>query len=179
MRRRNDQPKLIEPSGTPDQPALTLRSETLYLFGVTSGASCTQSCYSVYDCLYDSYIYCATGCCGSYYNRYCCSTDLNAAAIVGIVIGAFIFLALIVSFIVCLCCVCRKNRGASGTVITQGRPNVTVANVTSSYPVMPPQSMQYAQTPGYAVGQIQMTTYSHSDTAKPPPAYNQAVNQTL
>lgn len=56
--------------------------------------------------------YCEYGCC----DEDCCQSDIPA--IIGIVVGSVIGGILLISFIVCIVCVCIKKKGKAGRVIS-------------------------------------------------------------
>ncbi|XP_069140271.1 uncharacterized protein [Argopecten irradians] len=130
------------------------------------------------------YAYCDYGCCGYEYDRECCEYDGWAGIIIGCVIGGLIFLGLLVSCIVCIVCINKKNIGNRGRVIAplqqgtthvhgtthvQGPTNVPYVSThmnwtTNAYPTQ-------TQTMGYPMG---YTQYTNPTGAFPqPPAYQE------
>ncbi|KAL3842862.1 hypothetical protein ACJMK2_020842 [Sinanodonta woodiana] len=85
------------------------------------------------------YMYCPYGCCGDYYNQYCC---VNVGGIVGGVIGFLVFVGIIIT-ISCLCCACCQStrQRFSGTVF-RTNPNTTMTNIAVQQP-------GYVQQPSY------------------------------
>ena len=71
-----------------------------------------EKCYTYDSSSYSSYtLECDNGCCGRYYDRYCCSS-------VGLIVGAVIGGLLLVSLVVMGICCFIKMKGRPGRVIT-------------------------------------------------------------
>ncbi|KAL3842859.1 hypothetical protein ACJMK2_020839 [Sinanodonta woodiana] len=159
---------------------------TLGLFVLVSFIGCGlgEICY-YYDTSSGSgnSIYCNNGCCGDYYNQYCC---VNVGGIVGGVIGFMIFVGIIIT-ISCLCCACcqsarqsfagtvfRTNPNPTITTVAVQQPGYVQTNVThnagyQSVQTQPPAGNVYVQsyaTAGYPTGPA---TYQ---AAQAPPPYN-------
>ncbi|XP_021340206.1 uncharacterized protein LOC110441410 [Mizuhopecten yessoensis] len=95
----------------------------LILFAVFE-ESFSELCISGYYSNYRYYTYCSSGCCGSYYNEYCCSS-LEVGTIAGIVIGCIFALVILVVVIICVCAQCKKKK--TGVVISNNQPHTAVA----------------------------------------------------
>ncbi|XP_041346815.1 extensin-like isoform X2 [Gigantopelta aegis] len=151
------------------------------------------------------YIECPYGCCGTSYNRYCCSYSWGSS--VGYSVGGILF----VLFTVLLCCCIRRRRLAnSRTVIQTTGPNgVPFVYQTSSngyaipnappQPYPPPGILGYpspavagSMPPSYIgspppafpgqpqafAGQPPAFTAPPPAFAAPPPAYSEVVSKT-
>ncbi|KAK3587399.1 hypothetical protein CHS0354_028776 [Potamilus streckersoni] len=127
----------------------------LGLFFLVSRIGCAlgENCYNYYNYNDASrfYLDCAYGCCGSYYNQYCC---VNVGAIVGGVIGSLIFIGIVITIISCLCCACCQSTRQSfaGTVFRTNH-NAAMTNVAVQQPgYVQPYVIQNA---GYQLVQTQ------------------------
>ncbi|XP_048741062.2 protein shisa-4-like [Ostrea edulis] len=99
------------------------------------------------------YCYNDQDCCGSYYNRYCCSS-LTTGQVIGIGVGCLIGIVITIIVIVVCCNLMNKNRGRTGRVVypNNGSGNVTVVNSShqshptgfTGAPVPPPSYGQSA-----------------------------------
>lgn len=116
-------------------------------------------------------LYCSNGCCGSEWNRYCCSyVYVTGGAIAGIVIGCLSLIAIIVSIVVCICCCAKKSRATTGQVVNQGGAMIT-ATSTSNYPnAYPNQGYNYGP-PEYNPGMATTNQAAMYPMAAQPPAY--------
>ncbi|XP_060576244.1 cysteine and tyrosine-rich protein 1-like [Ruditapes philippinarum] len=137
------------------------------IFGLTqteiarAGETCTD-----YDRYNDVYFYCDNGCCGSWPYEYCCEDTVWLGwAIAGGVIGG-IFL---ISFVVCVVCVCVKQKGKTGRIV-QPESGTTVSHVATY-----PQSQgYYPQSQGY-YPQYATTGFIQNPSAPPPPPAYQSI----
>ncbi|XP_046374134.2 protein shisa-5-like [Haliotis rufescens] len=103
-------------------------------------------------------IYCSDSCCGSTYNRYCCTSYSSTGVYTGSGFGS---LALIAVIVTCICC-CRRSRTQGRlmttnqlAVISTGTVNTTTVNQGYNYPAQPP--IYYPQP---------------TAMAQPPPSYS-------
>ncbi|XP_045177921.2 uncharacterized protein LOC123538025 [Mercenaria mercenaria] len=131
---------------------------------VNAGEFCTEDTFGYTK-------YCATSCCGTKYNRYCCSS--NVGLIVGIVLGVGGLVTVIVSVLVAVFCCCRKTRGQTGQVCQPTVPVYGVQTTTVSYEQAGytnaafPQQLQTPSMPG-PVDDAQKWQ-------QPPPSYNTVI----
>lgn len=127
----------------------TIRTTT-----TTAATSQGEYCYNnnyddIYNNNYEDMIYCSTGCCGTYNNKYCCSTGPNVGLIIGLVVGSVVLVLIVASVIVAVCCCCRKSRGQAGQVYQTTYPMAVYGS-----PVSPPDYCQVAYVNGAASAQI-------------------------
>ncbi|KAL3842845.1 hypothetical protein ACJMK2_020826 [Sinanodonta woodiana] len=125
-----------------------------------------QSCGLGETCFYNDRssvsmksMYCSRGCCGDYYNQYCC---VNVPGIVGGVIG-FLFFVVIIITVSCLCCgCCRSTRqNFAGYVFRTNRnPPMTAIAV---------QQPGYVQQPVYGQSYVIQNAGYHSVQTQYPP----------
>ncbi|XP_060561214.1 uncharacterized protein LOC132720984 [Ruditapes philippinarum] len=134
------------------------------IFGVTqieiarAGETCTDL-----DRYNDEYFYCDEGCCGDWPYEYCCEEDLAwlGWAIAGGVIGG----VLLISFIVCVVCVCIKQKGKTGRIV-QPESGMTVSHVA-----------MYPQSQGLYPQYVTTSFMQNPSAPAPPPAYQAIYGQ--
>ncbi|KAL5015121.1 hypothetical protein ScPMuIL_009391 [Solemya velum] len=113
---------------------------------------------------------CASGCCGTFSNRYCCYW--GGGQIAGAVIGLLIGIAGLITL--CICC-CIRRRGAAGTVYARNpQSNVTFVHTETQamphYVAQPPVNASYAQSfsaPNAPPSYNEVTGAAYSTTAPP------------
>ncbi|XP_060558257.1 uncharacterized protein LOC132718564 [Ruditapes philippinarum] len=120
------------------QTIFNMADKILFTFilcaGITSSFA-RKKCYNYDTWEHDDSFWCDEGCCGSYGDKYCCNeSDDAVGAIVGIVIGCIIFVALVVSVVVAICCCCRKTRGRTGQVCQPATAQTTTIQMHSPLP---------------------------------------------
>lgn len=117
-----------------------------------------ETCYDYSD--WPTSKYCNDGCCGTFPYEYCCEpvsvsvSDIEIPVIIGISVGSVIGGLLLISFIVCIICVCIKQKGKPGRVIApQGTVQSAVFTTSSSYPTQGyynPVHFSFPQPPSYS-----------------------------
>ncbi|KAK3587398.1 hypothetical protein CHS0354_028775 [Potamilus streckersoni] len=96
------------------------------------GCALGENCY-YYSGGSSFYLNCPYGCCGTYYDQYCC---VNVGPIVGGVIGFLIFVGIIITIISCLCCACcQSTRQSFAGTVFRTNPNPTTTTVAVQQPV--------------------------------------------
>ncbi|XP_069140273.1 uncharacterized protein [Argopecten irradians] len=79
------------------------------------------------------FAYCEHGCCGMIYSRQCCESDEDwTGVIIGCVTGGLIFIALVVTCIVLVVCINKKNIGNRGRVIAPLQQGTTHVHRTTN-----------------------------------------------
>ncbi|KAK3578760.1 hypothetical protein CHS0354_035664 [Potamilus streckersoni] len=102
------------------------------------------------------YMYCYNGCCGTYYNRYCC---MSYWAIVGIVFSGVLAICILAAIVIA-CCSHKNNkrRSTHPFIVTHRDPNSAVTIITTG---------QYGVRPGR--GDNEMAIYPPTPDIQPPP----------
>ncbi|KAL3852167.1 hypothetical protein ACJMK2_015842 [Sinanodonta woodiana] len=134
----------------------SLYSTPLLLFICLIVPSLCEQC-AYYDGTANAgYTYCYNGCCGTYYNRYCC---MNYWAIVGIVFSGLLALGVLASIVIA-CCSHKNNkqRSTHPFIVNHRSHNSAIAIIaTGQYGIHACR------------GDNEMTTYPPTADMQPPP----------